>query len=248
MTLASDAFKLSFQISPVILVGGSAQNIPGGMLPIVSILQAVGFVTGLLGGSSQDDLDQYLAQFFPLPGSTLIEQQIGKYAFANQAVAANAVIASPLHLSMRMDINAKSGIGYATKLATLTALQSLLAQHNNSGGLYTVCTPSFIYTNMLLLNLRDMSRGDIKQAQNAWEWVFEKPLVTQADALAAQNSLMSKISSGVPTDGNLSGIGNTINQPPTLATTSIAPAASSLSGTVVATPLPPPLPFNPSAI
>ena len=233
---ASEAFGLSYQISPVILTGGIASSIPGGMLPIVSITNALSFSTGLLSGSDEDDLDQYLAQFHPEPGASLIEQVIGEYPFANQSVAANAVIAQPLNLSMRMDISAKPGIGYQTKFAAMTALQSTLASHNNAGGLYTVCTPSFIYTNMVMLSLRDISRRDIRQPQNAWEWVFRKPLVTLSDAAAAQNSLMSKITAGAPTDGSLSGVPTTVGSPPTLATPSVAPAASNLTGGATASP------------
>ena len=233
-TVEQLAFQTAYQLSPIILTGGVAQFVPGGMLPLSAITQALSFATGLLSNTDQGNLDNWLANFWPLPGTSLIEQRIGEYTFANQATAANAVIADPLNVSMRMDISAKPGIGYATKLAAMMALQSTLVQHNNSGGLYTICTPSFMFLNCVMLGMRDISRRDSKQPQNAWQLDFRKPLVTLSDAQAAQNSLMSKISMGVPTDGNLSGLPGTVGVPPSLATPSVAPIASDTISTNVA--------------
>lgn len=228
------AFGLSFQVSPIILTNGIASNIPGGMLPIVAISQAINFVEGLLGNSDLANLDDYLFQFHPLQGSELIKQRIGKYTFGNQAVAANAVIRESLPISMRMDVVAKPGIsGYATKFMVMQALKFTLDAHNNSGGSYTIVTPSYIWANCLLLDLRDISRQDSKQPQNAWQWDFEQPLITLQAALQAEaqmNSTMSQISSGVPTQGAASGFGPTIGSPPTIATPGIAPVASNLIG------------------
>ena len=35
--LGQAAYKLAFEISPITLTGGVAQNIPGGMLPVLAI-------------------------------------------------------------------------------------------------------------------------------------------------------------------------------------------------------------------
>jgi len=231
---AQTAFGTAFQISPLILTGGVASGVPGGMLPIVSLTESLAFVTGLLSGSAQDDLDAFLMQWLPLAGSSLIEQRIGEYTFANQATAANAVIRDPLNISMLMIVAAKDGVGYLTKLATITALQATLAQHNNSGGLYTVASPSFIWTDCVMLSMRDSSRQDIKQWQNAWRLEFRQPLISLAAAQAAQNNLMSTISSQSPTDGSQTGIVQTTGQSSSLATPSFAPAASSLPGAATA--------------
>lgn len=227
------AFQLAYQISPIILTGGVASAIPGGMLPIISITQAVDFAEGLLG-TSELDLDNFLFQFHPLAGSTLVEQEVGRYPFANQQVAANATIRQPLHLSMLMIVSAKPFVGgYATKSMAIAALKASLDQHNNSGGMYSVATPAFIYTNGLLRNVRDISSQVSKQPQNAYQWDFEFPLITLQQALQAQaqmNSNMAQISAGVPTDGATSGFQATVGSPPSLATPSIAPAASNLVG------------------
>jgi len=229
------AFQATFQISPIVLTGGVAANIPGGMLPIVSLTESLAFVTGLLSGSAQDDLDEFLMQWLPLAGSSLIEQRIGEYTFANQATAANAVIRDPLNISMLMIVAAKDGVGYLTKLATISALQATLAQHNNSGGLFTIATPSFIFTDCVMLSMRDSSRQDIKQWQNAWRLEFRQPLISLAAAAAAQNNLMSTISQQSPTDGSQTGIAPTTGQPSSLATPSFAPSASNLTGAAAAT-------------
>ena len=229
------AFQGAFQISPLILTGGVAANIPGGMLPVVSLTESLAFVTGLLSGSAQDNLDAFLMQWLPQAGSSLIEQRIGEYTFANQATAANAVIRDPLNISMLMIVAAKDGVGYLTKLATITALQATFAQHNNSGGLYTIASPSYIWTDCVMMSMRDSSRNDIKQWQNAWRLEFRQPLISLAAAAAAQNNLMSTISSQSPTDGSQTGIAPTTGQPSTLATPSFAPASTNLPGAAAST-------------
>lgn len=230
MSGLNTVFKLGYEISPIILTGGVATNIPGGMLPIVAITEAANFVTGLLSGGTDADLDDFFAHFKPLPGSTLAENQIGHYTFANQSVAANAIIAQPLRIALQMVCPVKLAGGYIAKLATFSALQAVLAQHSASGGLYTIATPAFIYTNCILVSLKDASSGDTKQTQYAYVWEFEQPLVTLAAAAQAQNSLMQKIGNGLPTDGSTSGPGATLGNAASGAAPSIVPAAQPLAG------------------
>jgi hypothetical protein len=198
-TIAQSVFALAFQKSPIILCNGIATGIPGGMLPIIAITEAANFTVSLLSGSNPLNLDSFFANFWPLPGSTLIDNDLGEYPFANQTVAANAIINKPLQLSMMMEIPAKIAGGYVSKLVTLTALKAALDLHINQGGTFTVATPGFTYTNGLLRTLRDQSRQDTKQAQNRYQWDFEFPLITQAQATTALGSLMSKIAGGLPT-------------------------------------------------
>ncbi len=234
------AYKLSFQISPIILTGGVAGFIPGGMLPIISITEALSFAVGLLGTGGEDvDLDQFFCNFQPLPGGSFIDQQIGHYPFANQAVAANAVIAQPLLISMEMICPARGALGYATKLATMTALQTTLAQHNASGGTYTVATPSRFYDDCVMLRMVDVSGGTDKQVQSRWRLDFEQPLLTLQQAAQAQNSLMGKISSGVPIGGDppaWSGLPPTVGVPSSVAGPGVIPALSGPSGGSVSSP------------
>jgi hypothetical protein len=231
------AFKLSFELSPIILTGGAASFIPGGMLPIIALTEAADFVTGLLSGNVNDDLDSYFAHFYPMPGGKLANNSIGEYPFANQQVAANAIIANPLNISMRMVCPAKGDGGYALKLATMVALQAVIANHTNSGGTFTVATPSYYYTDLILTGLTDVTSSGAKQPQSEWQWDFTQPLLTQAAADAAMNSMMNKLSQGLPSTGATSGLDTTVGAPNTLATSQVAPVASNTAGTSVASQL-----------
>lgn len=230
LSAAQYQFALTYEISPIFLANGVAGNIPGAMLPIISLTEADSFVNGILG-SAVIDPDDFFARFKPLPGGSLIENQVAMYPFANMAVAANAIIVDPLHISMLMICPAKGSGGYASKTMTMGNLQAQLAQHVTSGGTFVVVTPSFVYNNCLLLSLRDVSNTETKQAQVMWQWDFVQPLLTQQEAAQAQNTLMSKLSSGTPlTDPSWSGPSNSLGQPPSGLTASVVPAASSSGG------------------
>src|SRR5262245_24380114 len=100
MNSARAAYQLTFELSPIILTGGIASFIPGGMLPLISITQSIDFVAGLLSQGSGDlRLDDFFCHFQPVPGGTLFRQEVGHYPFANQAVAANATIVQPKTIS-----------------------------------------------------------------------------------------------------------------------------------------------------
>ena len=192
-------FKLGYELSPILLTNGIASLIPFQMLPIVALTEAENFVFGLLNGPSVPSLDQFFAHWKPVGGTTLIDNQIGQYPFANQAVAANAIIAQPLQISMLMYCPVQVAGGYTSKLATLTVLQQTLAQHNAAGGTYTVATPAQIYTNCLLVKVTDVSGGEAKQVQYAWQFDFIQPLVTVNQAAQVYNTLMNAIGGGLPT-------------------------------------------------
>ena len=228
-------FQSSYVLSPIILTYGIAANVDGGMIPI----------TSLLNDDAEDDPNNFFAQFQPLPDATLIENQFGEYSFANQTVAANAVITQPLRISLRMICPVRNPGGYGDKLAKITSLKSSLDQHINAGGTFTIATPSFLYTNCLLLSLRDVSgQGESKQAQSAWQWDFKKPLLTEEDADAAQNTMMNKISGGTPLikddNGEIqqSGPQLTTGAPSTLSNT------DTVSGSGVSGPAPVPAPLS----
>lgn len=227
------AWKMTYELSPIILSGGLAQNIPGNMLPIISITESINFVRGLLSGADNLDVNNFFAFYRPLPGAKLISNDYGKYPFANQAVAANAIIANPLPISLRMTCPVKGDGGYAAKIATMMALQAALASHGNSGGTYIVATPAYIYTNCLLIDLTDVSAQVSKQPQTEWQWDFHKPLLTLADAEQAQNSLLSKISGGQALPGDppsATGLASAVGSNAGNATPAIAPAASGTGG------------------
>jgi hypothetical protein len=196
---ARNAYQLAFEISPIVLVEGIASNIPGGLMPIVFLTEAANFTDSLLNGNVPDNLDRYFAHWKPLPGTTLIQNAIATYPFANQAVAANAVIRQPLTISMLMNCPVQQAGGYAAKLATVTVLQGALQQHINAGGTFTIATPACMLPNCILLNMRDVSGGESKQPQHTFQFDFIQPLITLNTAAQVYNNLMSRINAGLPT-------------------------------------------------
>ena len=94
---------------------------------------------------------------------------------------------------------------WAVKQLTMSALKATLDSHNNAGGTYTVCTPAFIYTDMLMVGVTDVSMAQSPIPQNAWRWDFTKPLVTLADTSGAMNNLMNQINSGAQPSAGGSG-------------------------------------------
>ena len=192
MNPISEAFKLAYQVSPIVLTNGIA-TLVGGYLPIVAITQGLNIGT-LATLVDKGTLNQYFANFRPLPGSTLIDNQIAEFPFYTQQVAANAQIQQPLKVSLLMVSPAGNGTSFTNKLAVMTTLKSLLDVHNNQGGTYTVLTPSRIYTNCLLRQIMDVSTSETNQDQWAYQWDFVQPLLTFPGIEGIQSMLMSGFS------------------------------------------------------
>lgn len=199
MAFTRELYRLGFEISPVILCNGVAEAVPGGMLPIVALTQSASFVTGLIGGAiNLTDLDKYFCHWRPVQGATMVDYDIAKYPFANQTVAANALLAQPLRVSLMMDAPVNENTGAMTKLVTLSALQAVLQAHANLGGTYIVATPSIIYNNCILKTVKDSSTGNDPLPQRSWLWDFEQPLITTTDADRAVTNFLKRIDAGDP--------------------------------------------------
>lgn len=230
--LSKEIFKLGYEISPIILSGKSrlTEFVPFGLLPIIALTESINFARGILSPGSNLDLNDFFGHFTPLPGGTLINNQIGQYPFANQKVAANAIVTQPLAISLRMICPARGAGAYLTKLATMTALRATLNLHSTTGGTYIVATPAQIYTDCLLTGLRDITQAQTKQVQAEFQWDFEQPLLTEADALEALNSQMTAIAGGGPTTGASTGAGITVGQSLTAGVAVVQGATGSLIG------------------
>ncbi|MEQ9902573.1 hypothetical protein [Pectobacterium aroidearum] len=228
MSFTRGIYTLGFEISPVILCGGVAEGIPGGMLPIVAITQSASFVTGLLSGSlNLVDLDKYFCHWRPIQGATMIDYDIARYPFANQRVAANALLAQPNRVSLMMDAPVNENTGAMTKLVTFSALQAVLQAHANLGGTFIVATPSLIYSNCILRTVKDASASNEGLPQRSWLWDFEQPLITEKDSKRAENSFFNKINGGDKvTDSAWT---NTANA---LGNTALGGSVSSIGGSV----------------
>jgi hypothetical protein len=196
--------QLLYQVTPIFLTGGIAGNITGGILPLLSLTNSSAFSPNLLSGSEDFELEDAFGIFQPAAGGSISEQVIAQYPFANLSVAANAIIRNPINISMIMFTPMKQVSSWAVKLATMSALKATLDQHNNSGGTYTVCTPAYIYTDMLMLGVIDVSTAASPLPQNAWRWDFTRPLVSLQDIQGAMNNLMSMITNGVAPPGGSS--------------------------------------------
>ena len=229
------AYQLAYEISPIVLTGGVAQNF-GGMLPIVAITEEANFLTGLLSGGSNLSLDNFFCHWRPLPGALLQNNQIGRYPFANQSVAANAIIVEPLTVSMLMLCPARTEAGYLAKFAQFLALKAILDKHVQMGGTFAVLTPTALYTNCLLTALRDISGGESKQPSIAWQWDFEPPLISLSAAAGAQANNVAAATNGTQTDGASSGSAYAATQQPGALVPNVVPAAQNLPAVSVPTP------------
>lgn len=244
---ARTAWQLAFQSSPIALSGGLFSSVPGLIVPILAFTEAINFPLGLLSGGDAGNPDNFFAQFEPVSGATIIDQQLGRYPFANQAIAANATIAQPLTFSMRMTCPVRDSFGYYERFAVITALQYALTQHNTLGGVYHVLTPSYLYTNCILKTMRDASSGQTKQPQHAWMLDFEQPLLTLSQAQSAQNSLFSMFTNAVnPATTSPSGLAAQLGGSTGIASPSLIPAGSSSISVTALSPLPgiPAMGFN----
>lgn len=224
-------YQLGFQISPIIFTNGIANRV-NGYLPVIVITEGPNFLSTVLHGNNPFDLDNFFAHFSPVPGGKLANYNVGQYPFANQSVAANAIIAEPLSISLRMSIPVNKPGGHTAKLVTMLMLKSAVQNHANLGGTYTVVTPAALYTDCILTGLTDVSSGDSPIPQNTWQWDFIQPLVTLQAAQAAQSTFMNKVENGLQTDGSLNATANSSAVPSTSATgtTGLNPPAAGVQG------------------
>lgn len=239
-------FRTTFALCPIIFSGGIASSMPGGILPLTAISDALSFVDGLLGAAGLGDFEGAFAHYVPMPGMSIIDNTIGNYPFANQNVAANALIAQPLKVSLAMICPVR--LSYSLKLATITSMQSTFKQHNTSEGTYTIATPSFYMENCVMTGMTDISGAQSKQPQTVWKLDFLKPLISLEDAAAAQNQMMSAISGGLPTDGATSGFAPNVNAPGGNMGPATIPAASGVGAAGVGSYTAPPATFDYSGV
>jgi hypothetical protein len=200
MAIGRDAWQVAFQLSPILLQGGLIPSfVPA--VPILAATAALGLVSTAVGGALPTSVDDSFAQFQPMSGGTVLDQQIATYPFANLSIAANSIIDQPKRVSFQMVCPARGPMGYWTKLAQMEALITALRLHNQRGGTYILLTPSYIYFDCLMRNMRDTSSGQTKQIQNIWTFDFEQPLLTLEDASNVQqtlNGILTGITNGQP--------------------------------------------------
>lgn len=191
--MSIEDFRRSYQLAPILLMGGIAANAPNGQQTILSITEGSDTV------NYGNNLSAYFAHFEPVPGGTLVDFEIARYPFASMAMAANAMLQKPLVISMKMICPARTDQNnYEALQATISGLQQLLTAHNLAGGTFTVATPATIYTDCLFKTMRDVTNAGDKKVQQVFQLDFEQPLVATAAAEAVYNNLYSKMNGGLP--------------------------------------------------
>ena len=207
-TAFRDIWDMAFQITPIFFSGGIASQVPGGLLPIATFT-APGVLYSFLTTGNYS-LDAF-PKFVMIPGSTIVNFTVGNYPFANQQVAANAMIQQPRSVSMRLIAPVNQPGGYAIKLGFWEVLSEVITAHNNQGGSFLVLTPAKVYPGMLLTLITDITSGEGNQPQIEWQFDFVQPIISVQSAIAAMNNLTKKISSGLKlSPSNLSGLGSTV--------------------------------------
>lgn len=206
MNIGTAIYQLAYQKSPIFLVDGIAASLPGHIMPIIAITQSANFNSGLLSGNISLNTDSFYANFEPIQGATLHNNQIAKYPFANQQTAANSIISQPLNVSMKMITPLNTTGAMVAQIMTSTALKNALENHNLRGGTYTVLTPSFLYQGCIMTGFKDISSGESKKKQMEWQIDFEQPLLSEKQAVLIEGALFQKLTGGVKTGISWSGI------------------------------------------
>lgn len=211
-TAFRDVWDLAFQITPIFFSGGIASKVPGGLLPIATFT-APGVLYSFLTTGNYS-LDAF-PKFVPIPGSTIVSFTVGNYPFANQQVAANAMIQQPRSVSLKLIAPVNQPGGYAIKLAFWEVLSEIITAHNNQGGSFLVMTPAKVYPGMLLTEITDITSGEGNQPQIEWQFDFVQPIISVQSAIAAMSNLTQKLTNGAkltPSDltGAASSVGSSI--------------------------------------
>lgn len=234
-TTAQSQFAIKYEIAPIILNNGLADQLSNGAMSILALTEGN-------ARAAYADITDYFAHFKILPGGTLEEWAIAEYPFASLQMAANAQIKMPLHVSMLMlsPAQSNSNATYAVKTSRFSTIKAMLDAHITLGGTFTVATPSYTYTNCLLVKLTDVTSSSDRQVQIAWQWDFVQPLITQQAATQSYNANYAKLAGQVPVSNppTNSGISNVVGANPTNQTpvpTSLPPQNIDLSGITLPT-------------
>jgi|SRR5580700_1011465 hypothetical protein len=193
---AASQWAKQYQGAPIMLAGGTGiapGSSPANDIPITTYTEQNG-PSGIA--------------YRPMPGASLLKNQPSTYPFANQAVAANAIIQQPVNLSMEMTCPVPPGGSWQAKTSMFNSLVQTLKQHINLGGLFNVATPAFTYTNGMLLDFRDVGQGESRNPQYKFQLDFYFPLITLDQAQQVLNTLLNNLSNqsapnaAVPTVAN----------------------------------------------
>lgn len=226
ITAGWSEFKMAYEITPIILTGGIATG-QGSGLPIIALIAPPGEDDDpdqpIANSNISPELDGYIFRFSPMSGSTLIKNEVATYPFANQTVAANAMISDANVISLMMYCPATGDNPYKVKQNVLVSLVASLRQHTLQGGTYTVNTPAQPYPGCLLLSIIDISGGEGNQYQYKYQWNFYQPLTTLDQAAQAQSGMMQTLTNQTQPAGTPGWSPNPVQNPSQTFTQSLVP-------------------------
>lgn len=193
-----------YEISPVYLVGGIAEKIPGGVLPIAALTEALSAGGSILTGNFGDvvDFDRYFAHWSPVYGSQWLSYDVASYPMFSQQEAANSIVKNPLNISLMMDCPAQKTGGLITKALTLEVLRSTLAYHVDNGGYFNIFQFGFTALNCLLLGMESVENQS-KQDHVSFIFNFRQQLLTRQDAQKLSDKVQN-MNSGLPQNSGAS--------------------------------------------
>ncbi|GBQ08755.1 hypothetical protein [Saccharibacter floricola] len=211
--------QLAYVNSPILLTDGIANKM-GGTVPIMFYTQLVGTLNGLISGAVRGNvnlpnLDNTWCHWQNVQGNTLIDNTPAQYPYANQTVAANALVTNPTNISMQMICPPRGPGAMLTKILTIQSLVSLLNKHCQLGGYFNIITPGQFYTKMLLTNVADSSPHADTQPAVQYTFKFTRPLTQKNEAAQKMSTLMTKASGGMSGIGDFgsTGSGNVFDTP-----------------------------------
>lgn len=182
--------------------------------------ELVGTLNGLISGAVRGnvnlpDLDNTWCHWQNSTKNTLINNSISQYPYANQTVAANALVTQSPSISMQMVCPPRGSGAMLAKILTIQSLISLLNKHCQLGGYFNIITPGQFYTKMLLTSVTDSSPDATSQPASQYTFQFTRPLTQKNEAAQKMSTLMTKASDGMPSIGDVgsTGSGNVFDTP-----------------------------------
>lgn len=187
-TAARQKFRMQYEYAPILLKYGIADGFSEKVMSILQLTQQGGYPVSDSG---------YFGYFAFVNGGTYMQNTVAQYPFANQYVAANAIVRQPNNVSLLMNCPATASMPIDRRQSIFQSLIASLDRHVAMGGLFVVYTPMGILDNCVLLATRDASNGENAILQNGIIFDFQQPLImTIDDANKASNTTAGKIDAG----------------------------------------------------
>lgn len=212
----NDDYHKTYEINPIILTGGIAT---GDGLKISDLL---GYDTIKKSSEIARDADGNMfldrfgspvnkqtqtaatatkpfAYFKILDGTQQLSYSVAEHPVYNLETAATAVMRNPLTIQFLMIILASADYPKDKQHDRMTKFIDQLRLHTKKGGLFTLATPFYPYTNTIVTEIAQANIEDVKYGlQNGLHLTFRKPLVDLEDAKNAYNEQMDRLDKGLP--------------------------------------------------